>query len=384
MKILLPLILFFVLYSLSEAQQLIVGKTAPPVHFDMVIKGNFSSPTDLKEKTTVLLFFSPEEKKSIRSLIKATFFAKQFASENTVFLSLCRGKNDTLDSFINEWKVETGLAADINGQTFKNYKISKTPYAYVINEKGKIVWYGDPMTFSERAFDKYFRTGEMPGFDFTISPSKGRTRQINVPVLEIPGEKTTTRRMGSSYNDSYVDILFEHINLERFIPVFFRFNSEPYQIDGKLPKKGYSISVIASGPVSAEEGKKYVKEILKQKFGIEIIKEERLVRIWRMRIKDDSKLIVFDSSGENRYTTRNKMICRGIKLEDLAEHYQISYKKHIINETKLAGKYYFETPAPYMAKFHEMKKYLKEKYNIYFVEDAVKKLVTVIKVKNSN
>ncbi len=140
--------LFAVQQLSARASKSNVGTVIPE------LKLQFSGKApDLKGKPYVLEFWAtwcPPCRTSIPHLNELN---KKYKDRGLTFIGATDEDRQTVRSFVKDVPIDYTVAFDSNGKLNKSFGIEGIPHAMIVNNEGKIVWEGHPMSMKESDLD---------------------------------------------------------------------------------------------------------------------------------------------------------------------------------------------------------------------------------------
>lgn len=149
MKHFIYLIALFTSLSLNlSAQTLQIGSKAP----ELKIKEWHGGKIDNK-KPILLEFFHSASPPSVKHLAHLHHFATKYKDKiNFVLIS----KQDKSQIFpLTGENSEFIIALDNQEKTFNNFGVKFVPFSVLISDKGRILWFGNSNSFSEKVINEY-------------------------------------------------------------------------------------------------------------------------------------------------------------------------------------------------------------------------------------
>ena len=130
----------------------LVGKKAKELKVKAWLNTDPITLKDLKGKIVVLEFWAtwcPPCRKSIPHLIK---LYEKYKDKGVVMVSITSESKSKVKSFVKKNRMEYPVGT--GGTTSRIYGVRGIPHAFIINDKGIIVWEGHPMAGLDKALEK--------------------------------------------------------------------------------------------------------------------------------------------------------------------------------------------------------------------------------------
>ncbi|MFI3330971.1 MAG: hypothetical protein R3Y38_04125 [Rikenellaceae bacterium] len=145
---LLLIAIFLGLNFTSSAQTLQLGAKAP----DIKIKEWINGKPNLK-KAHLVEFFHTASKPTKTHIQTLNNIAKKHKDHLSVIFLTKEDKQKLID-VLGE-NSDFYLAVDAAGKTFQNYDIQFVPFCVLIDQRGKMLWFGNPNSLTDKLISQY-------------------------------------------------------------------------------------------------------------------------------------------------------------------------------------------------------------------------------------
>ena len=145
-RIIITLALLLLLSPLS-AQRLVIGDRAPELRVGRWLNRAPESAPRLIE------FFHSTSPQSVARLAENERIAEKYKSRLAVIV-IAKEETDVIERLINPSERTFHVAIDDAERTFSAYGIQFVPYGVLLDSRGRIVWFGNPTTLTDRIIDQ--------------------------------------------------------------------------------------------------------------------------------------------------------------------------------------------------------------------------------------
>lgn len=125
------------------AQKLIIGVKAP----DLKIKEWITDQQPNSGKPTLIEFFFSRSEPSCRRLTVMDSFAKKYGDSLNVIVIACEPKERVLKA-TEKYIFAVGL--DTDNKTFSAYGAEFVPFGVLLDDKNKVLWFGNSSKFGDQ------------------------------------------------------------------------------------------------------------------------------------------------------------------------------------------------------------------------------------------
>jgi len=139
-----------VLFSVTTSAQVKVNRPAPHLDLQAILQGGNNAAIDKLPSTFVVLeFWATWCTPCVRNIPHINELQQKFEGENVQFISISDEPKETIELFLKKRKMNGWAGIDNKGNTFKNYHITGRPATFIIDDKGMVVFQGDPSKVTE-------------------------------------------------------------------------------------------------------------------------------------------------------------------------------------------------------------------------------------------
>jgi thiol-disulfide isomerase/thioredoxin len=169
-----------------------LGDKAPALAVSEWIKGKPVDVTTADGKNVyVVEFWATWCAPCLQSIPHLTEMQKEFKAKNVTFIGISKEERNTVKPFVDKMgnKMDYNVALDKDGATYKAYMeafgIQGIPYAFIVDQNGRIVWHDHPMASFDKALEEVI-TGK---FDLATA----RKKKLVVTQIQEYLESATSR-----------------------------------------------------------------------------------------------------------------------------------------------------------------------------------------------
>lgn len=134
---------------LAHGQKLIIGGRAP----ELKVK-EWATTKPAESGPRLIEFFFSGSKPSVDRLTQVDAIAKTFNGRLTVIV-ITKEPKDKVMSILSPSSRSYFVAMDDNGRSFDAYGIQFVPFCVIIDNKGRIAWFGNSTSLCEEVVEKY-------------------------------------------------------------------------------------------------------------------------------------------------------------------------------------------------------------------------------------
>lgn len=143
------------LLSFSSHAQVKDGDPAPRLDLQAILQGGSGASVDkLGSKFVLLEFWATWCTPCVRNIPHLNELQEKFKKKNIQFISVTDETKDHIELFLKKRKMNGWVGIDNNGHTFKSYGIEGRPVTVIINNKGTIVYRGEPTHVTAELLNK--------------------------------------------------------------------------------------------------------------------------------------------------------------------------------------------------------------------------------------
>lgn len=135
----------------ANAQKLTIGEKAPELQISEWLTDRPSG-----NKARFVNFFHSSSGESAAVLSKMDEFARDFAGRMGVVI-VGREDKDKVRSAVMKNSPKYHVALDDGGKTFSNFGVKFVPFGVLIDERGKVLWFGNPAQLDRQALEKLLK-----------------------------------------------------------------------------------------------------------------------------------------------------------------------------------------------------------------------------------
>ena len=132
----------------ADAQKLVIGEKIPEIKI-----GEWLTPKIKSGDPMYLEFFHPASNACLKRINRLDSMAIKFKDRMSVLLLVRDDTNNTRSIFVGE-SFHFHAAIDDNGKTYSSFGIHYVPFGVLINGKGRVVWFGNPVSLTDTEIER--------------------------------------------------------------------------------------------------------------------------------------------------------------------------------------------------------------------------------------
>ncbi len=132
----------------ASAQKLVIGQRAPDLRVGQYLSGG---PV-LEDVPLWIEFFYSAGKPSLDRLPALDELARRYEGRLQV-VALSREAADQVEPLIRGKEYAFAVGLDEEGKTFQSFGVEYVPFSVLLDAKGKVCWYGNPVRLDQKTID---------------------------------------------------------------------------------------------------------------------------------------------------------------------------------------------------------------------------------------